>query len=208
MQNQAQDKSTVHQFDRQDIEIIETKSVFNGFFKLFKYTFRHRLFAGGWSEPVERELLERGHAVAVLAFDPKLDEVVLVEQIRVGALAHQAPWQFEIIAGMVEEGQSPEEAARRESLEEAGLELLSLESISRFYPSSGGCTEQIEVFVAKVDSSNAGGVHGLDSEHEDILVHRVPRTEAMAMLKDGRIENASTIIALQWLALNIERFGE
>lgn len=205
MDNSKQAAHPQHQFKHDDIEVISQESVFNGFFKLVKYTFRHKLFAGGWSKPVQRELLERGHAVAVLAYDPHQDELVMVEQIRVGALTHAQPWQFELIAGMIDEGQTAIDAAKRESQEEAGIELLNLHQISKFYPSSGGCSEQIQIFVAQVDSSQAKGIHGLAGEHEDILVHRIKRSDAMMMLEDGRIENAATIIGLQWLALNHQK---
>lgn len=202
MHNQQNPQGPQHQFNAADIETSERVTIFQGFFKLIKYRFRHKLFSGQWSGFYERELLERGHAVAVLAYDPHHDELIFVEQIRIGALQDESPWQFELIAGMIDKGQTAEEAAIRESKEEAGIDLLNLQKIYQFYPSSGGCSEKIDLFIAQVDSKQAQGIHGLEYEHEDILTHRVSREQAMMMLEDGRIENAASIVGLQWLALN------
>ncbi|MDA9556350.1 ADP-ribose diphosphatase [Vibrio sp.] len=196
------------QFNKKDIDILKEETVFKGFFKMIKYTFKHRCFGGEWSRPVEREMFERGPAAAMLPYDPINDSVVLVEQIRVGALYHEQPWQFEIVAGMTDDGETSEDVIRRESVEEAGLEVGRLESILSYYPSSGGCSEKIDIFVGEVDATQAQGVYGLDYEDEDIQVHRVTRQEALDMVTDGRIENASTIIALQWLALHADALKE
>jgi len=195
----------VNQFDSKDVEIISKEPLFNGFFKMTKVAFRHQLFSGGWSEVIERELFERGHAVALLPYDPKTDQVVLIEQIRVGALESSAPWQYEIVAGMIDKDESAEQVAVREANEEAGITVAHLEKISHFYPSSGGCTERIDVFVGCVDASKAEGIHGLEDENEDIQVHVVSREEAYALVNRGIIENAASIIALQWLELNVSR---
>ncbi|OOE88308.1 ADP-ribose diphosphatase [Salinivibrio sharmensis] len=197
------------QFDRDDIVIEDISSLYQGFFSIQRYQFRHRLFEGGWSGAVVRELFERGHAVAVLPYDPVRDEVVMLEQIRVGAMAAGAtPWQLEIVAGMIDKGQSPEQVAHREAREEAGLLLHQMERVTRYLSSSGGCSEQLDVFVAIVDASEAEGVHGLDSENEDILVHRLSRQHAYQKVVDGEIENAASIIALQWLELNASRLRQ
>lgn len=189
-------------FEAKDTIIESKKIIFDGFFKMVKYTFRHRLFAGGWSQAVEREMFERGHASALLAYDPKQDSVVLIEQIRVGALEHDSPWQLEIIAGMNDEGESPEEVVRREAQEEAGVEVGQIEHISHYYPSSGGCSELLDVFIGEVDATTASGIHGLADENEDIQVHVINREQAYQLVRSGIIENAATIIALQWLQLH------
>ncbi|ODP98391.1 MULTISPECIES: ADP-ribose diphosphatase [Salinivibrio] len=197
------------QFDRDDIVIEDISPLYQGFFSIQRYQFRHRLFEGGWSGSVVRELFERGHAVAVLPYDPVRDEVVMLEQIRVGAMAAGAtPWQLEIVAGMIDKDQSPEQVAHREAREEAGLLLHQMERVTRYLSSSGGCSEQLDVFVAIVDASEAEGVHGLDSENEDILVHRLSRQHAYQKVVDGEIENAASIIALQWLELNASRLRQ
>ncbi|MGF1722154.1 ADP-ribose diphosphatase [Vibrio kyushuensis] len=189
-------------FTRQDVKVMSKKTLFSGFFKMIKYQFSHRLFDGGWSEPIEREMFERGHAVAVLPYDPITDQVVIIEQIRVGALEHQSPWQLEIVAGIIDPGETAEDVARREMVEEAGIEINQIEKITSFYPSSGGCSEKLDVYIGEVDASKASGIHGLDYEGEDIRVHVMSRKVAYQRVKSGQFENGASIIALQWLELN------
>lgn len=191
-------------FNKKDVEILNKETLFKGFFRMVKYRFKHKRFAGGWSEPVEREMFERGHAAAMLPYDPIRDQVVIIEQIRVGALDDAQPWQLEIVAGVIDTDESAEQVVRREAVEEAGLTVGRIEKITSYYPSSGGCSEKLDVFIGEVDCSQAGGIHGLDCEGEDIKVHVMSRTEAYQLVKDGRIENGASIIALQWLALNYQ----
>ncbi|EPZ5419910.1 TPA: ADP-ribose diphosphatase [Vibrio parahaemolyticus] len=190
------------EFTSRDVEIISKESVFEGFFKMVKYRFKHKLFAGGWSDVVEREMFERGHAAAMLPYDPKTDQVVIIEQIRIGALEHEHPWQLEIVAGMIDRDESAEEVIRREAEEEAGITVGRVASVTSYYPSSGGCSEKLDVFVGEVDASKAHGIHGLDYEDEDIRVHVLSREKAYQWVKDGIFENGASIIALQWLQLN------
>ncbi|WP_140314645.1 ADP-ribose diphosphatase, partial [Vibrio parahaemolyticus] len=190
------------EFTSRDVEIISKESVFEGFFKMVKYRFKHKLFAGGWSDVVEREMFERGHAAAMLPYDPKTDQVVIIEQIRIGALEHEHPWQLEIVAGMIDRAESAEEMIRREAEEEAGITVGRVASVTSYYPSSGGCSEKLDVFVGEVDASKAHGIHGLDYEDEDIRVHVLSREQAYQWVKDGIFENGASIIALQWLQLN------
>jgi ADP-ribose pyrophosphatase len=184
-------------------EIIDKQVPYKGFFELEVYTLRHELYAGGWSGEVRREQLARGHAVAVLLHDPATDMLLLVEQFRIGAIDDpKGPWMLEIVAGIVESGESNEEVARREALEEADCEIISVEPIIDYYPSAGGCSETISVYYAPLDlSAVEPGVHGLDNEHEDIRTLLVPRSTAMQWLRDGKIRSSMTIIALQWLTL-------
>lgn len=189
-------------FTPEDVEIISKETLFSGFFKMVKYRFKHRRFEGGWSQPVEREMFERGHAAALLPYDPVRDEVVIIEQVRVGALEHEQPWQLEIVAGIIDTDETAEQVVRREALEEAGIEVGKVVPITSYYPSSGGCSEKLDVFAGCVDASKAGGVHGLDYEDEDIRVQVMTREHAYQLVKDGKFENGATIIALQWLELN------
>ncbi|SUP92100.1 ADP-ribose pyrophosphatase [Vibrio owensii] len=189
-------------FTPQDVEIISKETVFKGFFKMVKYRFKHRLFAGGWSGIVEREMFERGHAAAMLPYDPVTDQVVIIEQIRVGALEHSHPWQLEIVAGMIDRDELSEEVIRREAEEEAGIQVGRVVSVTSYYPSSGGCSEKLDVFIGEVDATKAHGIHGLDYENEDIRVHVISRETAYQWVKDGKFENGASIIALQWLQLN------
>jgi len=192
-----------------DIDVVSRSVCFQGFFRIEKYRLRHALFDGGMSDEMSRELFQRGHAVAMLPYDPVLDRVVLIEQFRIGALEDSdGAWLTEIVAGMIEAGETAEAVARREALEESGCEVTGLEHICRYYPSPGACSETIELFCGQVDASGAGGIHGLDHEHEDIRVITAGFDEAMGWIDSGRLNSAAVIMALQWLALNKSRLRE
>ncbi len=194
-------------FGMEDVDILAKETVYQGFFKMVKYRFRHKLFAGGWSGEISREMFERGHAAALLPYDPITDEVVLIEQFRVGAMAAGCePWQLEIVAGMIDhQDESAEDVVKREAVEEADLTVAELQKVTRYLSSSGGCSEMLDIFVGTVDSTQAGGIHGLAEESEDIRVHVVSREQAYEWVEFGKIENAASIIALQWLQLNYSR---
>ena len=197
-------KSTPVIFNKKDVFNLTKRILYKGFFSLFEYRFQYRKFDGSVSEMVSREILERGHAVVLLAYDDKRDEVVLIEQIRIAAIDTQAsPWILELIAGMMDhDNESTEEVARREALEEAGIVIGQCKPIISYLASPGGLTEQLHILVGQVDSSTAKGVHGLAEENEDIKVHVVSREQAYKWVEDGVINNAASIIALQWLQLN------
>lgn len=194
-------------------EVLDKTIGYDGFFRMERYRLRHELFQGGWSPDITRECLERGHAVAVLLYDPDHDQVVLLEQFRVGALEFPGgPWLLEIVAGIMDDpAETAEEVARREAVEEAGCELLDLIPICHYLVSPGGASESITLFCGRVTTSGISGLSGLAEEHEDIRLHVVSRTEALDLLKAGRINSAAPIIALQWLELNrstlLERWG-
>jgi ADP-ribose pyrophosphatase len=196
-------------FGQRDVEIIDKTTVFQGFFRLDQYTLRHRLFAGGWSQPMQREIFERGHAVVVLPYNPQTDELVLIEQFRIGAAAtSDSPWLLEAIAGMVEPGESAEQVAKREAEEEAGLTISQLWPMLSYLSSPGGTTERIQLYLARLTQPVQVGVFGLADEHEDIKVHLLPRKVAMQLLAEQKIDNAASVIALQWLALNLEQIQQ
>ncbi|MEH6575911.1 MAG: NUDIX domain-containing protein [Amphritea sp.] len=189
-------------FSKQDFAVVEDDRVFDGFFKINRLKIRHALFLGGNIEVV-REQFQRDDAVCVLLFDPDRDAVVLIEQFRVGAMAKfGSPWLLELVAGIVEPGETAEDVARREAVEEAGAHISDIVPIIRYLPSPGGSDEYIELVCARVDSRSLGGVHGLAHEGEDILVHVIALSQACELLENGVIDNAATIIALQWLQLH------
>jgi ADP-ribose pyrophosphatase len=184
-----------------DYQILERKTVCQSYFRIDRYMLRHRLFAGGWSQPVMREVFERGHSVAALLYDPKADVVVLIEQFRAGAMAAKmGPWLIECVAGIIEEGETPEEVARREAVEECGCVIGRIEPIGEFLYSTGACSEVCHLFVGEIDSSGAGGIHGLADEHEDIMTHVVPVAAVIEQLDTHKIDNAAMLIAIGWLA--------
>lgn len=191
-------------FNLKDVDIIQQDYVYNGFFKINRYQLKHRLFQGGWSQSLCREVMVRRPAVAVLLYDPTLDQVIMAEQFRVGALAaEENPWLIEIVAGIIETGEQPEEVALRESKEEANCHVKQLLPICEYFSSPGGCSEKLHLFCGIVDSSvEVEGVFGLAEEGEDIRVSCIPAKKAISMVADGRINNAASIIAIQWLALN------
>ena len=184
---------------KKEFKILNREVAYKGFFRLEKYLIRHTLFQGGWGEEITRELFMRGNCVAVLLYDPIRDEVVLIEQFRAGAVLNpDRAWLIEIVAGAIEEGETAEEVAYRESVEEAGCEIKELTLINEFYTTPGGSSERISLFLGIVDASNIGGIHGLDDEQEDILVSVAKFDEVFKMVEDGRIESGIPIIAIQW----------
>jgi len=185
------------------VEIAERETCFKGFYKLDRLVLRHELFAGGMSRKISRELFVRHDAVCVLPYDPQRDEVVLIEQFRVGAMGKTAnPWLVELVAGLIDKDEQPEEVAHREAQEEAGLVFAALWPMTKYFPSPGGSDEFVHLFLGRCDSTGAGGLHGLLEEAEDIRVKVWAFEDALQAVRDGRICNAASIIALQWLALN------
>ena len=185
------------------VDILEKTACYQGFFRLDRYRLRHRLFSGVWSRALVREVFERGHAAAVLPYDPMRDQVVLVEQFRIGALeAPGGPWLLEIVAGIIEPGETPEEVVRREAVEESGCTIQEVIPIYEYLVSPGGTSERITLFCGKVDAARAGGTHGATDEDEDIRVVVMSADAAFAQMQAGKINAAAPIIALQWLWLN------
>lgn len=192
-------------FTKQDVQIINQETVYQGFFSIKKYDLKHRLFGGGWSNEISREVFCRGHAVGVLLYDPDRDNIVLSEQFRAAALDDpESPWLFEIVAGIIEADESLEQVAKREAKEEAACELHELIPIHHYFSSPGGSSETIQLFLGKVNSDGMGGVHGAKNEDEDIRVHVISRSESLKLLEAGKIKNALAIIALQWLQLHLQ----
>ena len=197
------------QFDRADIEIIKQESPFKGFFEMQEITLRHKLFEGGWSEVFTRELFVRGLAVVALLYDPQQDQVILIEQFRIGSLEdRRSPWLLELVAGMVEPGEIPEQVVRREAMEEAGCVVKDVVKLYDYWVSPGATNEQVAIYCGRVDTQGVGGVHGLDYEHEDIRVEVVAADWAFMAIDSGIINNAATIMALQWLQLNRKRLQQ
>tara|TARA_R110002074_G_scaffold166255_3_gene326662 strand:+ start:603 stop:1226 length:624 start_codon:yes stop_codon:yes gene_type:complete len=194
------------QFKASDVTIEKRETVFEGFFRMDKLWLTHPRFDGRSMPQFTRELFIRGDATCVLPYDPSRDEIVLLEQFRLGALGRdQSPWLLELVAGMNEEGETNEDVAQREGQEEAGLSFSKLEKICEYLVSPGGTTEMIHLYYGRVNTESAGGLFGLEHEHEDIRAHVVSVDEAIAMVSDGRINNAAAIIAIQWLQLNRPR---
>jgi ADP-ribose pyrophosphatase len=195
------------QFDKdKDVQILSEEYCYQGFFNLKKVTLRHQLFAGGWSQAMSREIFDHKPDAAALPYDPHLDKVILIQQFRAGAMENTCPWLYEAVAGIADDDDlDVEQVITRELREESGLEPKQLLKIHEYWVSPGSSNEYLTLFIAQVDASQAGGIHGLPEEHEDIYVHVISAEEAFTMLDQGLLNNALTIIAVQWLRLHRER---
>lgn len=197
------------QYDQKDVSISAIDSKYHGFFKLNEYHLKHKLFSHNMSEEFTREVFERGDAVVVMLYDPIKDSLLLLEQFRMGAVrTGDTPWMLEFVAGMFDEDESPLDVAVRETKEEANIDIAqsSIKPIMKYLSSPGGTSECIYLYWAPFDSTQVtpGSIYGLDDENEDILLHIISREGALALLGEGKILNAATVIGLQWLALNYQ----
>lgn len=182
-----------------DFKINSKKTLYQGFFKMEELRVEHELFDGGMSPEIRRELMVRPEAACILLYDPELDVVVLIEQFRVPAIYGSNPWLIELVAGLLDKDtEQPDKVARREAIEEAGLEVKRLEKITEYWSSPGASNEYIHLFIGEVDAKNAGGIHGLEEEGEDIRVLVFDSEKVASMIKSGQINNGAAIIALQW----------
>jgi ADP-ribose pyrophosphatase len=192
--------------EERKVEIIDREVCYQGFFRLERVRLRHSLHRGGMSPVLMREIVEKGNVVAMLPYDPVTDTVVMIEQFRVGAIGDpRGAWLLEVVAGLMEPGELPEEVARREAAEEAGLAVRRMESIARFFATPAKSSELTHLLCGEVDASGAGGVHGLACEGEDIRVIPMPAEQAFTLLESGRIDSAWPMIALMWLQTHRER---
>lgn len=190
-------------FTQNDYEIIAREISYQGYFRVASYQLRFKTFHGSWSENISREVMERPNAVCILPYDPLLDQVILIEQFRIGALANpKSPWVIEIIAGLIEKDETPKTVAYREAEEEAGSQILDLFPICEYFVSPGASNEFNYLFLGRVDASNAGGFYGLQHEGEDIRAFSMNADEAFTLLQEGKIKTVPAIISLQWLQLN------
>ena len=192
-------------FTTDDVKILKRETRYNSFLKIDSLRLQHSLFEGGWSAEIDRELLVKTPAVGVLLYDPAHSALVLIRQFRVGMLDDEtSPWPLELVAGLVDKDETVEQVALREITEETGLAATNLLKICEYYNSPGASSEKVSLFCAQVDSTSAQGVHGLEEEHEDIKVLVLSEAEAMSAMESGAINNAMSLIALQWLQLNRE----
>lgn len=187
------------------VEIVEDKTLSDDWYHLRKVTFDYTN-SRGEVHRLSRECYDRGHGATILLYDPQRQVVVLVKQFRMPAyVAGHSGWVIETPAGLLD-GDHPEEAIRREAVEETGYEVREVRFLFECFMSPGAVTERIHFFYAPIDLSHQvhdGG--GLDEEHEDIEVLEIPLDNALVMIGTGEICDGKTIMLLQWAALNRER---
>ncbi len=201
--------------DAKDVKIVAKETLYQGYFRVDRYRIKHQLFNGGWSQEVSREIFERGHAACCLLYDPDLDELVLIEQFRPGAYCAldsrwfdkeiESPWLIELVAGIIEEDERPEDVVRRESIEESGCQILDIEFICKYLVSPGASSETALLYCGRVDARTADGIHGLDDEGEDIRVFRCPVDKAFQQLDNNTFNNSALLIAMHWFRFNHPR---
>lgn len=194
-----------------DIKIKQKTLVYDGFCRVERYELEQKRFDGSWSQAFTREFIAKPIAVSALPYDPNSNQVVLIEQFRIGALGRSiTPWLIEIVAGIKDQKheETDEDLVRREMHEEVGLEAEALLPIYDYFTTPGCSTEKVKLFCAKVDASKAPQFCGLKHEHEDIKVHVISTEDAFVALRSGQINNGFTIIALQWLELNLESINK
>jgi ADP-ribose pyrophosphatase len=188
------------------IEILGQEWLSQGFMKLAKYTVQHERFDGSMIGPFTREIVMRTNAVGVLPYDPVADKFLLIEQFRLAAhLGNMPAWQREVIAGIADRDESPEELARREAIEEANCKVTDLMEMTRILLSPGMSNEVLILFCGRMDSSQSTGVHGLATEHEDIRSTLYDAREIPALIEQGTTGNGPLMIALYWMQANRER---
>lgn len=192
--------------DDRKVDLIKKETPFQGYFRVDRYHLRHSQFRGGMGPEISREVFERGHAGAVVPYDPKTGEIVLIEQFRAGALAADdpEPWLIEIVAGIIEPGETAENVVLRETMEEAGVTVSDLIPLGSHYMTPGGSSETIAFFAGLCDASSVGGVHGLISEGEDIRAFTLPLSDAVEMVLANRIRNATAALGVLLVHAQLE----
>lgn len=194
----------MHRLTYNDVVIENEEVLYEGYVSFKKVTLKHRFFSGSWTETLTRECLVMGEAVAVILYDPVRQVVLLGDQFRLGSMP-ESPWLLECVAGKMEPDETHESVAHRESLEEMGCSIQQLIPVMNYYTSPGCVDEKITLYCGLIDSSDKGGIFGLKEEHEDISVSAYSLDEAITLLRDGKILNVNTVVALQWLQINRDR---
>lgn len=170
-------------------------------FTVEQVTLRHQRYDGSMSDEILRLNLERGDSVAALLHHAIADTITLVEQFRYSTYEKDSGWIIELPAGIVNLNEAPSATIQRELVEEVGYEAATLHHINTFYLSPGGSSERMHLYYARLGNKRGGG-GGLRKEDEDIKTLVIPVDTALEWLRDGKIMDAKTIMALQWLQLN------
>ena len=184
-------------------KIINTRKIYSGFFQMNEISLKYKKYNGNWSNTIKRELFGGAQVSAVLPYDPKQKEIVLVQQFRPGTISKNVNnYLNEIVAGIIDPGESPEETAKRECLEETGCKVKKLIPIQGYFPAPGSSESFYHLFLAEIETFNGIRITGLETENEDILVQSYKVENVKKMLENGEFLNGLTLIALQWFFLN------
>lgn len=191
------------------VEIFKREQLYQGFLSLERLELKFQRFDGAWSEMITREIAKTNDFAGILLYDPLLNQLIFIEQFRCAMMRDDLhPWAIEIVAGILDSGQTPAQVAEREAEEEAGLKLQAIEPICNYWVNIGSSPAIAHLFIGKVDASLAGGVFGLACEHEDIKSHVIDYQQACDWLATGKLNNSPSIIAMQWLQLNKQHIDE
>ena len=183
-------------------KILNKINLYSGFYSLNKYEFIHQKHDGEWTDKVQREVFSGAHVSTLLPYDPIKKEIVLIQQFRAGVISrYDDDYLYEIVAGIIEEGENAEETAKRECLEETGCEVKKITPIQGYFPAPGSSESYYELFLGEIISFDGVRIKGLESENENILVKSFKINEVKEMLKNNQITNGSTLITLQWFFL-------
>ena len=185
-------------------KILDKRNIHDGFFKMNEFTLKYIKYDGNWSNEIKRELFGGAQVSAVLPYDPRNKKIVLIQQFRPGTISRESEnYLDEIVAGIIDPGETPEDTAKRECLEETGCEVSNLRSIQGYFPAPGSSESFYNLFLGEVVSQNKEIIRGLDNENEDILVKSYSFNEVKTKMEKKEILNGLTLIALQWFFLNI-----
>ena len=183
-------------------KIINKKDLYSGFFKLKKYEFIHQKHDGSWTDQVEREIFSGAHVSTLLPYDPVKNEIILIKQFRAGVISrYDDDYLYEIVAGIIDKNESPEETAKRECFEETGCIVNKVTPVQGYFPAPGSSESYYNLFLGEVNSFEGERIRGLETENENILVKSYKVEEVRNMLKKGEIKNGLALVALQWFFL-------
>ena len=183
-------------------KIINKKNLYSGFFSLNKYEFIHQKHDGGWTDTVDREIFSGAHVATLLPYDPIKKEIILIQQFRAGVLSrYDENYLLEIVAGIVDEGENPEQTAIRECFEETGCEVKHIHPVQSYFPAPGSSESYYHLYLGEIQAFDGERIKGLEKENEDILVKSFKIDEVRQMLKEKKIMNGLTLVALQWFFL-------
>ena len=183
-------------------KIINKKNLYSGFFSLNKYEFIHKKHNGEWTNSVDREIFSGAHVSTLLPYDPITKEIILIQQFRAGVLSrYDENYLYEIVAGIIDEGENPEETAIRECFEETGCKVKKIHPIQSYFPAPGSSESYYHLYLGEIQAFDGERIRGLEKENEDILVKSFKINEVRQMLKEKKIINGLTLIALQWFFL-------